>query len=238
MAVEKVEIPGVILELHCQFSPFGPFLLWIGWFGSAVSLAGSSKTTPRILIFSMAMGADYSFELISIETYTPQFNGDNKSFLGSVSALRNFTTVVMLITFFSDLLLLPFLAGVVVLLITCTESWSAISRLLLPLSARWFFDRGCWFEAEEPPLFRGWLFTVLSRLFCICSISKAALLSTLCFSEYLFFVCVQKNKTWQKTNIHTTYKKTNVCTLWIQLHMYLVAVCWLLGTIHILRNHL
>jgi len=33
---------------------------------------------PRILIFSMAMGADYTFELISIETYKPQFNGHNK----------------------------------------------------------------------------------------------------------------------------------------------------------------
>jgi hypothetical protein len=41
-------------------------------------LAGS------ILIFSMAMGADYSFELISIETYMPQFIGHNKFFLGSV----------------------------------------------------------------------------------------------------------------------------------------------------------
>ena len=39
---------------------------------------------PRILIFSMAMGADYSFELISIETYVPQFIGHNKFFLGSV----------------------------------------------------------------------------------------------------------------------------------------------------------
>ena len=142
----------------------------------------------------------------------------------------NFTTVVMLITFFSDLLLLPFLAGVVVLLITCTESWSATSRLLLPLSARWFFDRGCWFEAEEPPLFRGWLFTVLSRLFCICSISKAALLSTLCFSEYLIFVCLSK-KTRLGKNQHMYFKKTNVCTLWIQQ----VAVCWLLGMLQKLK---
>ena len=29
-------------------------------------LAGSSKMAPRILIFSIVMGADYSFELISI----------------------------------------------------------------------------------------------------------------------------------------------------------------------------
>ena len=32
----------------------------------------------------MAMGADYSFELISIEIYAPQFIGHNKLFLGSV----------------------------------------------------------------------------------------------------------------------------------------------------------
>ena len=30
--------------------------------------AGTSKLAPRILIFSIAMGSDYSFELNSIET--------------------------------------------------------------------------------------------------------------------------------------------------------------------------
>ena len=35
-------------------------------------LAGSSKTAPRILIFSMAKGANYSFELIFNETCAPQ----------------------------------------------------------------------------------------------------------------------------------------------------------------------
>ena len=50
----------------------------------AVLIAGSSKTAPRIEIFSMAMGANYSFELMSIETYAPQFNGHNKLFLGSM----------------------------------------------------------------------------------------------------------------------------------------------------------
>ena len=47
----KNQILGAVLELpakqHCQFSPF--------------CLASSSKTGPRILIFSIAMGADYSF---------------------------------------------------------------------------------------------------------------------------------------------------------------------------------
>ena len=51
-------------------------------------LAGSSKTAPRILIFSMAMVADYLFELISIETYAPKFIGLNKFFLGSVMMLN------------------------------------------------------------------------------------------------------------------------------------------------------
>ena len=37
-----------------------------------------------ILILSMAMGADYSFEHISIETYAPQYIWHNKFFLGSV----------------------------------------------------------------------------------------------------------------------------------------------------------
>ena len=32
----------------------------------------------------MAMGADYTFELISIKTCAPQFKWLNKSFLGSV----------------------------------------------------------------------------------------------------------------------------------------------------------
>ena len=83
--LKKSKILGAVLELpatqHCQSSPFGPFSWWIG------CLAGSSKTARRILIFSMAMCADYSFELISIENYTPKFNGNNKLFLDSVNSL-------------------------------------------------------------------------------------------------------------------------------------------------------
>ena len=33
------------------------------------------------------MGADYSFELISIETYAPQFHGHKKNFLGFFAKL-------------------------------------------------------------------------------------------------------------------------------------------------------
>ena len=93
MAIEKIKILGAVLELpakqHCQFSPFGPFFEVNGldW---QCYLAGCSKMAPRILIFSMAMGADYSFELISIETYMPQFNRHNRLFLGSVICTYNF----------------------------------------------------------------------------------------------------------------------------------------------------
>ena len=46
----------------------------MGWIGSAV-LAGSSKMAPRILIFSIAMGADNSFYVKSIATYASIFFG-------------------------------------------------------------------------------------------------------------------------------------------------------------------
>ena len=36
-------------------------------------LAGSSQTAPRILIFSIAMGADYSFYVKTIETHARAF---------------------------------------------------------------------------------------------------------------------------------------------------------------------
>jgi hypothetical protein len=54
-----------------------------------VLLAGSSKTAYRIQIFSIALCADYSFELISIVHGVPQFIGHNKIFLGSVRCKSN-----------------------------------------------------------------------------------------------------------------------------------------------------
>ena len=41
--------------------------------------ACSSKTAPRNLIFSIAMGADYSFEVKNIEIYVPAFFKHNDS---------------------------------------------------------------------------------------------------------------------------------------------------------------
>ena len=76
MAIEKIKILGVRFGATCQtalpiqpiYSKNGP--KGLNWH---CSLAGSSKTAPKILIFSVVMGADYSFELNSIETYAPQF---------------------------------------------------------------------------------------------------------------------------------------------------------------------
>ena len=44
---------------------------------------------PHELIFSIAIGANYSFELNSIETQAPQFFGHNDSFLGGVLLHQN-----------------------------------------------------------------------------------------------------------------------------------------------------
>ena len=77
MAIEKIKIFGAVLELpakqHCQFLPILPIHLKNGPNGLnwQCYLAGSSKTAPTILIFSIAVGANYSFELISIENYAP-----------------------------------------------------------------------------------------------------------------------------------------------------------------------
>jgi hypothetical protein len=64
MGIEKIKILGAVLELpakqHCQFNPFGP-LYEVNGLDWQCYLAGSSKMAPRILIFSMAMGAKPSF---------------------------------------------------------------------------------------------------------------------------------------------------------------------------------
>ena len=61
MAIKKIEILGAVLELpakqHCQFCPFGP-LYEVNGLDWQCYLAGSSKTAPRILIFSITIGAD------------------------------------------------------------------------------------------------------------------------------------------------------------------------------------
>ena len=48
-------------------------------------LAGSSKTAPRILIFSIAMGDDYSFEVISYKRQKGLANFYRTFFFGNVA---------------------------------------------------------------------------------------------------------------------------------------------------------
>ena len=76
MAIEKIKILGAVLELpakqHCQFSPFGP-IFEVNGLDWQCYLGGSSKTAPSILIFSIAMGADYSFYVKTIETHARTF---------------------------------------------------------------------------------------------------------------------------------------------------------------------
>ncbi len=71
MAIEKIKILGAVLELpakqHCQFSPFGPIFEVNGLDWQCYLAGTSSKTAPRILIFSIAIGADYSYEMKNSE---------------------------------------------------------------------------------------------------------------------------------------------------------------------------
>ena len=88
MAIEKIKILGAVLELpakyHCQFSPFG-LLIEVNGLDWQCCLAGSSKTAPRIFMFSIVLGAEYSFYLKSIATYAPAFLGYNNSALARVN---------------------------------------------------------------------------------------------------------------------------------------------------------
>ena len=94
MAIEKIKILGAVLELpakqHSQFLPIQPIHLengpnWLYW---QCCLAGSSKAAPRIFIFSIVLGAEYSFYLKSISTYANTFLGYNKSVLAIVLSLK------------------------------------------------------------------------------------------------------------------------------------------------------
>ena len=64
----------------CQFSLFGP-VNGLDW---QCCLAGSSKTAPRILIFSFAIGVDYSYEVKNSEIWAPTFFKHNNSFTATV----------------------------------------------------------------------------------------------------------------------------------------------------------
>ena len=70
-----MKILGAVLELPAkQHSPFKYLKMrQIGQIGSATYLAGSSQRSPRILIVSIAMGAENSPYVKSIETHVHAF---------------------------------------------------------------------------------------------------------------------------------------------------------------------
>ena len=72
MAIEKIKILGAVLELSGK------------WAKLAVCLVGSSKTAPRILIFSIVLGAEYFSYVKSIATFALTFFGYFISVLASV----------------------------------------------------------------------------------------------------------------------------------------------------------
>ena len=56
--IEKIKILGAVLELQLN-STANPAHLPQNWAKWQCCLAGSSKTAPRILIFSIVLGAEY-----------------------------------------------------------------------------------------------------------------------------------------------------------------------------------
>ena len=75
--VKKIKTLGTVLELpakqHCQFSPFGQ-IYEVNGLDWQCYLAGSFKTAPRILMFSIAIGANYSFDIKSGFSIAPAFS--------------------------------------------------------------------------------------------------------------------------------------------------------------------
>ena len=108
MAIEKIKIVGAVLELpakqHCQFSPFGP-LYEVNGLDWQCCLAGSSKTAPRILIFSIAIGANYSFDIKSGFSIAPAFSLHNNFDIASVQ--RSKVMIVISVKIHAISLLIP-----------------------------------------------------------------------------------------------------------------------------------
>ena len=63
------------------------------WAELTVLFSWHLQNGPQILIFSIALGANHLFELISIDNLCPQFIGHTKFFLGSVICLSEKSTM-------------------------------------------------------------------------------------------------------------------------------------------------
>ena len=74
------ELPA---KQHCQFSLFYP-IFEVNGLDWQCYLAVSSKTAVRILIISIAIGADYSYEVKNSEILALAFFKHNNSFIATV----------------------------------------------------------------------------------------------------------------------------------------------------------
>ena len=84
MAIEKIKIlRGHVGATTQRALPIQPIFMVNGldW---QCCLAGSSKTAPRIFIFSIVLSAEYLFYVKSIETHARTFLPLNISAIGSV----------------------------------------------------------------------------------------------------------------------------------------------------------
>ena len=82
MTIGKIKILGSVFELPAR-QPIWP-LFMVNGLNWQCFLAGSSKTAPRIFIFSIVLGAEYLSYVKSIATYAPTFFGYIISVLASV----------------------------------------------------------------------------------------------------------------------------------------------------------
>ena len=93
----KNKNPEAILELpakqHCQFSLFTAKMVQMGQIGSVYLAA--SKRPPPFWFFSIAMGDDYSFELVSIVHWVPHFFIRDKSILDRMITWQTHTIQCM-----------------------------------------------------------------------------------------------------------------------------------------------
>ena len=96
MAIEKIKILGVVLELQAKQA----LSIWPIWPNFEVNeldwqccLAGSSKTAPRIFIFLIVLVAEYLSYVKSIAAYAPAFLAYNNSVLARVTPALTFFTL-------------------------------------------------------------------------------------------------------------------------------------------------
>ena len=89
--IEKMKILGAILELCNSTVPIQPVYLRIGlnWPNRQCFLACSSQRAPRILIFSIVLGAENLSYVKSIETHARAFLPLNISAISSVQWTKN-----------------------------------------------------------------------------------------------------------------------------------------------------